>query len=80
MPEIKDIRIKSSRVKAHILNRFLALAEKVDEGEKLEREDKQLYNDLLMTFAKNVVPRTQEITGEDGQPISISFDPVFSGK
>ena len=63
-----DIRNKTRRVRKHILDKFLDLA---DKKELTEKENKT-YNDLLMVFAKNVIPRSTEITGEEGEPIKIS--------
>jgi hypothetical protein len=67
------IRTQTNRVKKHILDRFLNLADKVDANETLQPDDASLYKELLLTFAKNVVPRTQEITGEDGEAINIKI-------
>jgi hypothetical protein len=64
MNEPVDIRNKSRRVKNHILTRFLALADKVDQGEELETGDGMLYRELLMTFAKNVIARSVEHGGD----------------
>jgi hypothetical protein len=80
MTETVDVRTKTRRVKNHILDRFLKLSDKVDADGILTSEEKELYDNLLSIFAKNVVPRTQEITGEEGAPISIIFDPAFNGK
>lgn len=72
MPDTADLRNKTRRVKNHILNRFLDMADKVDKGEALGK-DVQLYSDLMMTFAKSVLPRTQEISGEDGGAVTIKL-------
>lgn len=76
MNEPTEIRNKSRRVKSHILTRYLKLADKVDEGERLQAKDEQTYNDLTNTFAKNVIPRSQEITGEDGEKLIL---PIYNG-
>jgi hypothetical protein len=64
MTETVDIRAKTRRVKDHILNRFLLLADKVDKEEILRGSDKEVYEQLLLTFARNVIPRSQEIGGD----------------
>ncbi|MFP5260983.1 MAG: hypothetical protein ACLGJB_03655 [Blastocatellia bacterium] len=38
----------------------------------------ELYHQTYLTTLKNAVPRTQEITGEDGEPIRLAFDPIFN--
>lgn len=73
---INEVRTKSNRVKNHILNRFLLLADEVDATGTCK--EPMLYKELLLTFAKNVVPRSQEITGEDGAPLNITFDRTFN--
>lgn len=77
--ETNEIRAKSRRVKNHILSRYLKLADRVDEkGESdLSENEVTRYWELTKDFAKNVVPRSQEITGEDGEVIKLSFDPSF---
>ena len=70
---INEIRSKTNRVKQHILNRFLVLAEKVDKEEVLDATETLRYNSLMEIFAKSVVPRTQEITGEDGEAINVNL-------
>lgn len=71
--ETAELRTKARRVKGHILDRYLRLADKVDEGKDLDRSEKELYSELTMTFARNVLPRSQEIGGDpDNQtPIPI---------
>ena len=64
-----DIRNKTRRVRKHILDKFLDLA---DKKELTEKENKT-YNDLLMVFAKNVIPRSTEITGEEGGDLKVTL-------
>jgi len=73
MTETVDIRTQTRRVKAHILNRYLKLADKNDAGGELQRAEKELYNELTMTFARNVIPRSHEHGGdpENETPIPI---------
>ena len=69
--ETVAIREKSRRVKNHILDRYLKLADRVDQkgiGDLSENEVKT-YTNLTEDFAKNVIPRSQEITGEEGEAI-----------
>lgn len=68
------IRNKARRVKAHILSKYLKLADRVDEkgeGDLSEKEYKTYY-DMTSEFARNVVPRSQEVTGEDGEAINVN--------
>ncbi len=77
--ETADIRAKSRRVKNHILTRYLKLADRVDEkgeGDLSENEAKR-YWELTSEFARNVVPRSQEISGEDGGPLNVV--PIYGG-
>lgn len=69
------IRTATRRIKTHIANKYLKLADRVDEkgeGDLTENEFK-LYRDLTFEFARAVVPRSQEVTGEDGEPIQVSL-------
>lgn len=68
------IRLATRRIKTHIANRYLKLSDRVDangEGDLSDNELK-LYRDLTFEFARNVVPRSQELTGEEGEAINIS--------
>lgn len=69
-----DIRNKARRVKKHILEKYLKLADRVDEKGEGDLSDKEYktYYDMTSEFARNVVPRSQEVTGEDGEAINIS--------
>lgn len=78
--EIKPIKDKTRKVKNHIIDQYLKLADRVDEkgtGDLSENE-RAKYWELTTIFAKSVLPRTQEISGEDGEPIKLAFDPVFN--
>ena len=80
MTETVDIRNKTRRVKDHILTRFLKLAERVDKKEVLRGSDKEVYEQLMLTFARNVLPRSQEIGGDpdNATPIPILMNPNVS--
>lgn len=69
------IRTSTRRIKTHIANKYLKLADRVDEkGEgDLSENEYSKYWDLTKEFARNVVPRSQEVTGEDGQPLIIQL-------
>ena len=73
--ETADIRSKARKVKAHILNRYLKLADRVDEKGEGDLSDSEFkrYWELTHDFAKNVIPRTQEVTGEDGGALQVSL-------
>ena len=76
--EIKPIKEKTRKVKNHIIDRYLRLAERIDNNDELSDNEKAKYWELTTIFAKSVLPRSQEVTGEDGDPIKIAFDPVFN--
>ena len=38
----------------------------------------KLYEAVLLKLAGTVLPRLNEVTGEDGRPLSISFDNSFN--
>lgn len=38
----------------------------------------QFRKDLLMKYAGSVLPRLQEVSGRDGEPLNISFDNSFN--
>jgi len=42
--------------------------------------EKELYNETFLTVLKNAVPRTQEVTGEDGQPLVIQIAKEIADK
>ena len=72
--ESNDIRNKNRQVKKHILDKFLVLAHKDEEGiEWGNKDEAETYKELLLVFAKSVLPRTQEITGEDGDAINVNI-------
>jgi hypothetical protein len=62
--ETADLRIKTRRVKNHILTRYLALADKIDTEKPLTTSERETYNNLTLTFARNVIPRTNEHGGD----------------
>ena len=69
------IRTATRRIKTHIANRYLKLADRVDEkgiGDLSEKEI-ETYEKLTSEFARNVVPRSQEISGEDGGALQVSM-------
>lgn len=71
MPETSAIKALTRRVKAKALEK----AEYI-----LNNEDKvtpELFKETYLTVLKNSVPRTQEVTGEDGEPVRLVFDSVF---
>jgi chromatin remodeling complex protein RSC6 len=63
MPESSPIRRKTRRAKD------LALDKAIDVLENPGSYDKETYNQTYLTVLKNSVPRTQEITGEEGEAI-----------
>lgn len=43
----------------------------------LSETEQGTKRELLLRMAANTLPRLHEVTGEDGQPIAINFDPAF---
>lgn len=70
-----DIRNKARRVKNHILTKYLKLSDRVEEKGEGDLSDKEYktYYDMTSEFARNVVPRTQEVTGEDGGALEVTL-------
>jgi len=70
--ETSEIRKKTRRVKDHIINQYLKLADRVDEKGSSDLSDNETakYWELTTIFAKSVLPRTQEHSGDpDGVPL-----------
>lgn len=65
MPETSEIRRKTRRAKDLALNRAIEVLENPSDY------DKETYTQTYLTVLKNSVPRTQEITGEDGEAIKV---------
>lgn len=71
--ESNDIRNKTRRVKQLILDKYLKMAE-IEEATGFQTQAQaDMFKELTLVFAKSVVPRTQEITGEDGEAIQITL-------
>lgn len=68
---INEIRAKTNRVKQLILDKYLAMAEIEEKTGFQTQAQADMFKELTLVFAKSVVPRTQEITGEDGEAINI---------
>lgn len=73
--ETASIREKTRRVKDHILTRYLALADTVNEGKSLTGKNKELYDELTAIFAKSVLPRSVE---HGGDPDNTTPIPILS--
>lgn len=73
--EIKSIRENTRRIKTHITNRYLKLADRVDEKGEGDLSEKEFsrYWELTKEFARAAIPKTTEITGEDGGAIEHSL-------
>lgn len=64
MPETSDLRVATRRLK----KKALEIAEGI-----LNDSTHPLYNETFLAVIKNTVPRTQEITGEDGEAVQIKL-------
>lgn len=71
--ETVALRNKTRKVKDHIIDRYLKLASRIDTDESLSENEAAKYWELTTIFAKSVLPRTQEITGEEGGSLVITF-------
>lgn len=71
MGEIASLKTQTRRVKARALDAIEAVLMNP------ESVSKDFYQQLLLKIAGNVIPRSQEISGEDGESIKIAFDKVF---
>ena len=71
MPDTGPLRAITRRVKLKALEEAEFVLNHKD------TVDKELWNQTFLTVLKNSVPRTQEVTGEDGEPVKLVFDPVF---
>ena len=74
--ESNAIRDKTRRVKDLILDKYLKMAEMEETTGFANQAQADMFKDLTLVFAKSVVPRTQEITGEDGEKLVI---PIYGG-
>jgi hypothetical protein len=70
--EIKPIKDLARNVKALALQRAQRILEHPEDY------DAKLYNETYLTVLKNAVPRSQEISGEDGGVIKLVFDSSFN--
>lgn len=73
--DIKPNRLLSAQIRNLTLNKIKVILEKP--VVEMNLADKEMHDDLLKILAKSVLPRLQEVTGEDGGTLRISFDPVF---
>lgn len=71
MPEISSIRTETRRLKNKATEIAIAI---------LNNAEHELYKETFLTVLKNTVPRTQEITGEEGESISIVIAKTIADK
>lgn len=64
MPETSELRNKTRLLKSKAIDKAIAV---------LSDPKDPLYNETYLTVLKNTVPRTQEITGEEGEAIQVSL-------
>ena len=74
MPETSSVRAQSRRVKSLALNKIEVILKRP--VVEMSEYDKRLHDDILKSLARNVVPRSTEITGEDGNPISVEMKEI----
>lgn len=71
-------RKKAARARTLILDEVIRLFE--TDPLKLSETEHTTKRELLLRMAANTLPRLTEVTGEDGEPIKIAFDPTFNAK
>ncbi len=74
MAEVKVIRDKARRVKR------LALDRAIEVLENPSKYSKEIYDQTYLIALKNAVPRSTEITGEDGGALSLEISEVIARK
>ncbi len=68
---LKDNRIKADKLRKTCIRIYQDVVdEKLDYGLEFKKQ-------LLLKLAPTVLPRINEHTGEDGQPIIIKFDDIL---
>jgi len=67
MPDTSAVRTKTRRLKNLALDRAIEILEHPEDY------DKETYETTYHTVLKNSVPRTQEITGDDGERIQVQI-------
>ena len=70
--EIKPLKDLARNVKTLALKRAQRILEHPEDYSA------ELYNETYLTVLKNAVPRSQEISGEDGEAIKLTFDSSFN--
>lgn len=58
--------------------RSLALSQ-IEEVLLNKEEDKELWKAVILKLSGTVLPRLNEHTGADGEPLVMNFDPAFRG-
>lgn len=71
-------RVKMAKLRGLALDRIIAIFEMP--MVKMSESDYELYKQLLVKLANNVLPQLKEVTGEDGEELKIVFDSVFKNK
>jgi len=72
--ETNEIRHKTRRLKD------LAITKAIEILENPGDYSKELYESTFLSIIKNAVPRTQEVTGEDGAPLMIEISEAIARK
>lgn len=66
----------AAEVRTLTLNKIKALLEMPEV--KMKADDYELYKAVLIKLSGSVLPRLNEHSGEDGQPIFLKFDNAFT--
>lgn len=80
--ETSPIRNKTRRIKDLTLDQIelILTGKAIKIGDKEYTPSLDFYQQLILKLAGNVVPRTQEVTGEDGAPLAISIAQTIADK
>lgn len=73
---LKGDRELAAEVRRLSLNKIKAILERP--MVEMNQSDKELHDAILLKLASTVLPRINEVTGENGAPLQLSFDQSFN--
>lgn len=68
---IKADRVLAGEVRRLALNKIKVILERP--AVEMSERDKELHDAILLSLSKSVLPRLQEVTGEDGEAVKITL-------
>jgi len=69
-------RVKLATLRGLIVDECIAILSK--NKHDLSEKEYEFRNDIILKLAPTVLPRLQEHTSVDGEPLQIFFDPTFN--